>query len=64
MRHVLCPGAGCQQLIPPQIVACPGHWWQVPRPLRWDVWRAWDGGRGYGSKAWHEAVAAAVKTIK
>jgi hypothetical protein len=36
-----CPGLGCERRVPADQVACRDHWFQVPKPLRDEVWSAW-----------------------
>jgi hypothetical protein len=36
-----CPGPKCERLVPADMLACRDHWFQVPKPLRHEVWSAW-----------------------
>lgn len=36
-----CPGPGCERRVPVGQLACRTHWFQVPEPLRNEVWAAW-----------------------
>lgn len=38
--HV-CPGAGCERVLPVHLLACPPHWWALPGHLRHAVTTAW-----------------------
>ena len=44
-----CPAPLCTEQIEPDMLMCPRHWYQVPKPLRRAVWIAWDRGAGAGS---------------
>jgi hypothetical protein len=46
------------------MLACSGHWYQVPPPLRSAVWRAWDDGDGAGSAEHAAAITAAVARMR
>jgi hypothetical protein len=46
------------------MLACGGHWYQVPRPVRNAVWRAWDNGGGAGSAEHTAAIQAAIGTMR
>lgn len=68
-----CPGPGCERRVPADQLACRDHWFQVPKPLRDEVWSAWRallrGIEGPGdltpAEERHErAMAAAVATMK
>ena len=45
MSH-LCPGPGCELVVPTDMLACRRHWFQVSKPVRDEVWRAWRGLQG------------------
>jgi len=41
MTMHVCPAPGCVVELPYHIAFCRPHWYQVPRPLRSAVMRAW-----------------------
>ena len=41
MSSHTCPGPECAAEVPAHMLACPRHWYQVPRPIRIAIWRAW-----------------------
>lgn len=59
-----CPGPKCGREIPFELLACSAHWYQVPRPLRAAVWRAWDGGNGAGTPAHNRTIRLAIATMR
>lgn len=59
-----CPGPDCAARVAANRLACYAHWAQVPERLKRAVYAAWDGGRGAGSPRHHEAIAAAVESMK
>jgi hypothetical protein len=59
-----CPGPGCEVQVPAHMLACSRHWYQVPRPLRTAVWRAWDNGAGAGTPAHTEAMRRAIANMR
>ena len=59
-----CPGPDCDKQVPPDMLACPRHWYQVPRPLRSAVYRAWDDGAGAGSPEHTAAIGAAIGKMR
>lgn len=36
-----CPGPECERRVPAEMLACRDHWFQVPEPLRDEVWAAY-----------------------
>lgn len=42
MRTHVCPGPGCKALVTPSRLMCRTHWFQVPKPLRDDLFSAVD----------------------
>jgi hypothetical protein len=58
-----CPKNGCTKNVPVEMLACSSHWYEVPKPIRQAVWRAWDNGLGAGSPAHRRAVAAAIRAM-
>ena len=63
MNHI-CPGPGCEQEVPSHMLACSRHWYQVPKPIRTAVYRAWADGAGAGSGEHMAAMDAAVRTMR
>lgn len=59
-----CPAPGCEKAIPRHMLACRQHWFQIPKPLRDDVWAAYDNGRGMGSAEHSVAVAGACAFLR
>lgn len=55
-----CPGPECGKLVPDEMLACPRHWYQVPKPMRDAVYKAWNRGAGAGSAAHYNAMLAAI----
>ena len=45
------------------MLMCSHHWYQVPKPLRTAVWRAYANGKGALSDAHIAACRAAIKSI-
>lgn len=62
MSHT-CPGPGCAKDVAPDMLMCPHHWYQVPRPLQKAVWAAWKGGAGAWSPEHRAAIRAAIESI-
>ena len=56
-----CPAAACTEHVDPEILMCPQHWYQVPKPLRKAVWVAWR--RGAGGPAHRAAMRAAIAAV-
>jgi hypothetical protein len=42
----LCRIAGCSREHAANLFCCPNHWWQLPKLLRDDIWRAYRNGKG------------------
>jgi hypothetical protein len=59
-----CPGPGCTRRVPSHMLACARHWRQVPMNLQQRVYRTWNRGAGYGTPEHHEAMQAAVATMR
>lgn len=36
-----CPHPKCDKPIPTTMLACKAHWFQLPKPLRDDIWRGY-----------------------
>lgn len=64
MTDHICPAPQCDARIPFNMLACRRHWYQVPKPLRDAVWRAWDNGRGAGSAEHTAAIFAAIARMR
>ena len=58
-----CPGPGCAELVSASRLMCRDHWYQVPRPLRDEVWRTWASGAGLLTAEYHAARQAAIDSI-
>lgn len=58
-----CSAPACAEQVPPDMLMCPRHWYQVPRPLRRAVWIAWNRGAGAGTPAHRAAMRAAVTAV-
>lgn len=60
----LCPGTVGAHYPGPDVaadkLACLAHWRRVSEPTQRAVYAAWDDGRGSGSKAHRDAIAAAI----
>ena len=62
MSH-LCPGPGCDAEVDSSQLMCPGHWRQVPEPIRRAVWICWDRGAGQGTLAHAAAIRLAISAV-
>jgi hypothetical protein len=58
-----CPGPLCDADIDPSRLMRPGHWAQVPKPVRRAVWIAWNRGAGVGTPAHRAAIRLAVAAV-
>jgi hypothetical protein len=58
-----CPAGLCTEQVDPDMLMCPRHWYQVPKPLRRAVWTAWHRGAGAGSPAHRAAMRAAIAAV-
>ena len=58
-----CPAPLCTEQVDPDMLMCPRHWYQVPKPVRAAVWRAWRRGAGAGTPAHRAAMAAAIAAV-
>lgn len=36
-----CPGPDCTEVVPQKLAMCKRHWFQVPKRLRDELWRAY-----------------------
>lgn len=58
-----CPGPGPHypgDQVGPDLLACAADWRKVTAPTQRAVYRAWDHGRGAGSKAHRDAITRAI----
>ena len=62
MTHT-CPGPRCDAEVDSSRLMCPGHWHQVPEPIRRAVWIAWSRGTGAGSPAHKAAIGLAIAAV-
>ncbi|MGH3189412.1 MAG: hypothetical protein ACRDPY_08615 [Streptosporangiaceae bacterium] len=58
-----CPAPVCTDQVDPDMLMCPAHWRQVPKPIRRAVWIAWNRGAGAGSRAHVAAMRAAIGAL-
>lgn len=59
-----CPVRGCDvKDVDDEMLMCPRHWYMVPKPLQNSVYRAWQRGSGYGTKALAHAHRAAIESV-
>jgi hypothetical protein len=61
LRHA-CPL--CPTEVPRNLLMCGRHWGMVPANLRSAVWRAYDHGRGIGSRSLRLAQVAAITAVR
>jgi hypothetical protein len=61
-RHE-CPKNGCNKQIDYTMLMCSRHWYEVPKPLRKAVWRAWQDGAGAGTPEHLAAINAAIAAV-
>jgi hypothetical protein len=57
----LCHHPRCRVAVPPKMLACPPHWFMLPRHLRAAIWREYQPGQEVTktpSRAYLEAAAA------
>ncbi|HZR50167.1 MAG TPA: hypothetical protein VFB06_11665 [Streptosporangiaceae bacterium] len=60
-----CPLVACDvKDVPDDRLLCRQDWARVPKPLQQAVYRAWDHGRGRGTKAHSAACAAAISAAQ
>ena len=60
-----CPGPRCKHDdVPDEMLACSGHWYQVPVATRKAVWRAWRNGDGAGTREHRAAITHAIATMR
>ena len=58
-----CPAGLCTEQVGPDMLMCPGCWYQVPKPVRRAVWTAWRRGAGAGTPAHRAAIRLAVAAV-
>jgi len=58
-----CPAPRCDAEVDYSQLMCPGHWRQVPKPVRRAVWITWNRGAGQGTLARASAIRAAVAAV-
>jgi hypothetical protein len=58
-----CPGPACAAEVDSSMLMCPGGWYQVPKPVRAAVGRAWRRGAGAGTPAHRAAMTAATAAV-
>lgn len=50
MSNTICPVIGCEQPLEKSWnLTCKGHWFDLPKPLRDEVWRLFRAERGSGA---------------
>lgn len=57
-----CPAPGCSVEVERSKLACPKHWWSIPKRERDEVWRTYRR-CGMGSPEHAAAIVAAVATL-
>jgi hypothetical protein len=55
-----CRVRGCRARIGRDRLMCRPHWYQVPKPLRDQVWAAWRSGAGAATSEYRQAAAQAI----
>lgn len=58
-----CPRNGCTRTVSDEMLLCATDWRRVGLPLRRALYAAWDHGRGKGSDAHREAMAAVIRHV-
>jgi hypothetical protein len=59
-----CPGPGCTEQVDPDMLMCPFHWYEIPKPVRRAVYIAWNRGVGVGTSAHRAAIRLAVAAVR
>lgn len=62
MSHT-CPAPGCETTVSTDKLACPPHWFSIPKPMRnavWDTYR----GPGPGSAEHTAAIGTAIDYLR
>lgn len=66
MKHT-CHARGCEVEVPPEMLMCRRHWFQVPVGIRRRVWAAYRLGQcdldPMPSRAWVDAATEAVNAV-
>lgn len=67
LRHLLmshtCHARGCKRAVPPELLMCRAHWFQVPHAIQravYDTYREGQCDDKRPSAAWHESASAAI----
>jgi hypothetical protein len=58
-----CPAPGCPLEVSDDLLACRKHWYELPKPLRDALWRAYSD-HGRGSPAHTAAVDACLRAFE
>lgn len=58
MRHT-CHWPDCTREVPPKMWGCPQHWFQLPKPIRDAIWRAYRPGQEIDKRPSDRYIAAA-----
>jgi hypothetical protein len=58
-----CPIPRCPVPIDPTRLMCRKHWYQVPKPIRDQVWATWRSGQGARSREHKDAVRLAIAAV-
>lgn len=61
-RH-RCKVPDCQVTVTLNRLMCLPHWYQVPEPLRKEIWATWRNGAGVFDPAYRAAVREAVAAV-
>lgn len=59
-----CHAIGCDAEVPPALFMCRAHWFDVPKPLRKEVWRTYRRGQEITKDPSREYLAAAKAAIR
>lgn len=65
-RNHTCHWTGCTRQVPPSMWGCKSHWFQLPKPIRDKIWRAYRPGQESDqrpSRAYLEAAREAQDWI-
>jgi hypothetical protein len=57
-----CPVPGCTETV--HRFLCRRHWARLPKPVRDDVWRAWQSGAGSDSPQFTAAARSALVLVR
>lgn len=61
-RLRVCPVPGCETKHSRNLMMCKPHWFQVPKPIRDEVWRSFKG-EGVLSDTYLDAREAAIGSV-